>query len=157
MVDEKEREDRRKLGQELKHLGEFEGQELAAVFQQLLRENARKYLLSKDGLSFLEFVLIDEATRILSEGMKLAVTAPVVRTSIGKAQQRAAGKKSGDARAKSGTKYRFLVWALELNKANPGLSKNDIAERYARLNPGTSVTTLRRYLADVRSVAGEGG
>jgi hypothetical protein len=85
-------------------------------------------------------------------GAVLAVTDGEIRRRISSSHPKMAGKKSGEVRAANGQKKRFLDWAQATNAANPSLSKNDVAERYAKDHPGTSAATLRRYLSDIPTV-----
>ncbi len=124
-------------------------EEMALAVQTLIREVGSERLLSAEGGQFLAMALHDEVTQAVKMGAVVAITDPKVRDRLATSKHRLAGKKSGQMRAQRGHKDRFLQWALELNKEKPALSKNAVAYRYAAENPGTSVATLRRYLAAI--------
>lgn len=138
-----------KFGVRFREMAIHQAKEAAKEVQEILHENDHQFLVSAEGLRFLAFALEDRAAEILKMGGVLVVTDMPLRKSITSSHHKLAGKKSGEARAKSGVKERFIAWALATNKASPGLSKNDVAQRFAAENPGTSVATLRRYLASI--------
>lgn len=89
----------------------------------------------------------------LMEAVALMSSHPEFHVLMESASARRAGLRSGQARWARSKKLKFLAWALSINRSSPHLSKNDVAERYARDNPGTSVTTLRRYLSELPAKA----
>lgn len=72
---------------------------------------------------------------------------PHIRRKLERAHPYRAGKRSGEVRGARGHKHSARAWVDEARKVNPTLSKNEAARLYALQHPGTSVSTIRRYLA----------
>lgn len=117
-------------------------------------EDVRSYLLNSESTP----EAIEQAIRdVLAERIRAAcaewgvifVAEERVKGGLRRRLQREAGLKSGTARARRSKKRSFLDWALARNAGNPALSKNAVAEQYAKEHPGISVPSLRRYLADI--------
>lgn len=105
--------------------------------------------LTEDQKKAMAFRLIDELNFFFHDTIRMytaSETGTRYLTSIG---TRIAGKKSGAKRSKTSAKEKFLDFAIEQNRRNRKLSKNQLADMYAKANPDTSVATLRRYLSDV--------
>ena len=139
----------RGLNSRFREMAEFQAVETAKEVQAFMREKGNGFLRSAEGLKFLAIALKPRAAEILKMGAVIAITDGPVRRKMANSHPKLAGKKSGESRARTGTKARFLEWALDMNKQNPALSKNDVAQRFAATHPGTSSATLRRYLASV--------
>ena len=115
----------------------------------LLEDMGADDLKTSDGTNILTMLVEDHLFERVMQSARLAIGDTAVREAIARSKQRTAGERSGAVRAERGHKAHFLKWALDVNHANPSLSKNDVACRYAKENPGTSVATLRRYLASI--------
>ena len=139
----------RDLNSRLRGMAEFQAVETAKELQALVREKGLRFLRSAEGLKFLAYTLKPRAAEILKMGAVIAITDGPIRRKMASSHPKLAGKRSGESRAKTGAKARFLDWALAAHRQNPVQSKNDLAERFAATHPGTSRATLRRYLAAV--------
>lgn len=139
----------RSLSRRMREMAEHQTEELAKEVQELIQETDPAVLQPPNGTNFLEFALLDRVREILKMGAVIAITDPPVRAALARGGNRQAGKRSGEARAQNSVKNKFLEWALMMNERNPSMSKNDVAQRYARENQGTSVATLRRYLSAI--------
>lgn len=145
------------LGKQLGDCADSLGRDFAQEIQDLIRSTDAEQLLSAEGRGLLTLIMQDYALEVIREGVKVALRNRLVRDTISKAAHRAAGKRSGEIRGQRGHKHKFLEWALELNRTNPGISKNAVAARYAREHPGASVTTLRKYLSEIPNEIPEKG
>lgn len=105
--------------------------------------------LTEDQKTAMKFHLVDELTFFFHGTIRMytaSETGTRYLTSIG---ARIAGEKSGVNRKKSSVKEKFLDFAVEQNRRNRKLSKNQLAEMYAKEHPETSIATLRRYLSEL--------
>ncbi len=120
-------------------------------------ENAephRNLKFSESDARFIAFALSDELAHFFWHAVKAHTDDPDGLKRFNRISSIIAARKSAAKRFMGSTKQRFIEFALEQNRRNPSLSKGAIAEMFARDNPGTSVTTLRRYLAAIPN-AGE--
>ena len=113
------------------------------------REVRRDLKLTDDDIGLLAFVLSDELVHFFWNSMKLHITDPDGVKRLNSITSKIAARKSAAKRSSGSTKQKFIEYAIKQNRRNPGLSKGAVAEMFARENPGTSVTTLRRYLAAI--------
>ena len=139
----------KRLGQRFQEVAQQGARAIAEDVLKLLEEMGADDLKTPSGTKLLTMLVEDRLFEGVTQGARVAIGDTAVREAIARSKQRTAGKRSGAVRAERGHKARFLKWALDVNHANPSLSKNDVAYRYAKENPGTSVATLRRYLASI--------
>ena len=104
---------------------------------------------SNDDIGFLAFLLSDELRRFFWRSMEAHIRDPDGIKRLTRITSAISARKSAAKRAKGSTKQKFIEYAIKQNRRNPELSKGAVAEMFARENPGTSVTTLRRYLAAI--------
>lgn len=95
------------------------------------------------------FLLQDELVHFFSNTIRFYLNDPDGLKWLNRFPATRGGKISGAKRWNKSLKLHFLQWALAENRRNPELSKNAIAAKYARDNPNASVSTLRRYLAEI--------
>ena len=109
----------------------------------------RDIKFSDDDIGLLAFVLSDELVHFFWNSMKLHIQDPDGVKRLNSITSKIAARKSAAKRSTGSTKQKFIEYAIKQNRRNSELSKGAIAEMFARENPGTSVTTLRRYLAAI--------
>lgn len=124
-----------------------QAKEMARGLIETLYEEGRVKKSDREGL--IAFCLSDELVHFFYKTIPLFLADPRAAETLARVAAVRRGRNSGATRWNKSLKLRFLRWALAENQRNPGLSKNAIAERYARDNPGASVSTLRRYLASI--------
>ena len=112
-------------------------------------EVRRDFKFSDDDIGLFAFVLSDELVHFFWNSMKLHIQDPDGMKTLNRISSRVAARKSAAKRSTGSTKQKFIEYAIKQNRRNPELSKVAIAEMFARANPGTSVTSLRRYLAAI--------
>lgn len=121
--------------------------ELIADFEKSETLSSLKF--SKEDAHFMAFILSDELAHFFWNAIKAHIKDPDGLKRLTLISSKVAARKSATKRFTGSTKQRFIEFAFEQNRRNPTLSKGAIAEMFARDNPGTSVTTLRRYLAAI--------
>ena len=128
-----------------------EAKRITSILVESLQEGeaGRNFKLSDDDIGLLAFVLSDELVHFFWNSMKLHIQDPDGMKTLNRISSRVAARKSAVKRSTGSTKQKFIEYAIKQNRRNPELSKGAIAEMFARENPGTSVTTLRRYLAAI--------
>lgn len=104
---------------------------------------------SDDDAHFLAFVLSGQLGLFFWRSIEAHVVDPDGLKKLNRITSRIAARKSAAKRSTGSTKQRFIEYAIKQNRRNPELSKGAVAEMFARENPGTSVTSLRRYLAAI--------
>ncbi|MBL8264127.1 MAG: hypothetical protein JNM58_17075 [Xanthomonadaceae bacterium] len=124
--------------------------EAERITSELVKDLAnRNVSLSKDDARFVAWALSDELAHFFWHAIKTHIDDPEGLKRLNRVSSKIAARKSAAKRFTGSTKRRFLEFALEQNRRNPTLSKGAVAEMFARENPGTSVSTLRRYLAAI--------
>lgn len=119
------------------------------IAKNMVKEIYSRSIKNSERESFIAFILSDELEQFFFDTLKLQMSDPDGAKWLNKLTAKRIGITSGAKRWNKSLKLKFLVWALAENARNPELSKNAIAERYAREHPGTSVATLRRYLSKI--------
>lgn len=133
---------------------EFCDEESKRIASQLVEslqqgEAGKDLKFSNDDIGFLAFLLSDELRLFFWRSMEAHVSDPDGIKKLTRITSAISARKSAAKRAKGSTKQKFIEYAIKQNRRNPELSKGAVAEMFARENPGTSVTTLRRYLAAI--------
>lgn len=124
-----------------------QAEKMARGLVEAVYEQGRVKQSEREGL--IAFCLSDELVHFFFNTLPLYLAEPETEKALARTVAARRGRNSGAIRWNSSLKLRFLRWALAENQRNPELSKNAIAERYARDNPGASAATLRRYLASI--------
>lgn len=112
-------------------------------------EVRRDFNFSDHDVRLLAFVLSDELAHFFWHSIEAHIKDPDGVKRLNRITSRIAARKSAAKRSTGSTKQKFIEYAIKQNRRNPELSKGAVAEMFARENPGTSVTTLRRYLAAI--------
>ena len=113
------------------------------------RESLPNLKFSKHDARFITWALSDELAHFFWHAIKAHVDDPEGLKRLNRITSKIAARKSAAKRSTGSTKQKFIEYAIKQNRRNPELSKGAVAEMFARENPGTSVTTLRRYLAAI--------
>ena len=95
----------------------------------------------------LRYALQDELPIFYLEALKFQLSESAGESYFHSIAAALSARKSAEARRRFSTKTKFFEWARTERARNPNLSKNALAAAYARENPGTSESTLRRYLS----------
>lgn len=140
--------------QKFLEFSEGEAKRITSELIESLRDDdgGNRFKFSDEDIGLLAFVLSDELVEFFWKSIELHIKNPDGMKMLNRISSRVAARKSAAKRSAGSTKQRFLKYAIEQNLRNPRLSKGAVAEMFARENPGVSVSTLRRYLAEIPTI-----
>lgn len=109
--------------------------------------NADDYLDEAEKRACVRSFLQDELVHFYFKALQLQLSDPDGASFIRRATSRRNGRKSAELRFENSEKLRFVRWAIREKQRAPHLTKNALADRYAKAHPGTIMSSVRGYLA----------
>lgn len=123
--------------------------EIVIELNKMLGSYEGDFSLTDAQISLLQFHLVDQLMFFFGDTIRLHRSDPAGTKNLVSIGAQIAGKKSAKKRSETSLKNRFLDFAVEQNKRNVKLKKNQIVKIFMRENPNASEATLRRYLTEV--------